>query len=193
MSASHAGEGGPEQPSSLPPQFSLASSDPDQELFDRRGLSDEDIAQIDAMMAAMAALRSAEQELAEASRAYMELGETDMRALRFLIVCENTGTLATPGAIAQHLGISSASTTKLLDRLEAAGHARREGHPADRRARVIVIEPATRRAAMRTVGVQHARRAEAARRLAPAEREVVTRFLEDLARELPVGVVDPEE
>src|SRR5699024_8750166 len=104
---------------------------------------------------------------------HMRLGQTDLRALHFLIVCENTGTLATPGAIAQTLGISSASTTKLLDRLEAAGHVRRSRHPSDRRALVITIAPATRAEAMRTVGTTQARRVDAARGLLPAEREVV--------------------
>ena len=88
-----------------------------------------DIAQIDALMARSRAC-AAEQELSEASLRYMRLGETDMRALHFLIVCENTETLATPGAIAQALEISSASTTKLLDRLERAGHIRRAPHPS---------------------------------------------------------------
>ena len=122
----------------------------------------------------------------------MALGETDMRAVHFLIVCENTGTLATPGAIAQALEISTASTTKLLDRLQRAGHVRRAPHPSDRRALVIALEPATRRSAMRTLGAQHARRVDAARRLLPEEREVVTGFLEDMAREISVDGVDWE-
>jgi len=192
MSSSHADEDGRDAPASLPPLFSIGSSDPHQELVDRSDLTAQDIAQIDALMAALAGLRSAEQELAEASLRYMRLGETDMRALHFLIVCENTGTLATPGAIAQSLEISSASTTKLLDRLEAAGHIRRGRHPSDRRALVITIEPATRSTAMRTVGVQQARRVDAARRLRPAEREVVTRFLQDMAKEISVEGLDWE-
>src|SRR5699024_6997558 len=124
-----------------------------------------DISQIDALMAALAHLRRAEQELSEASLRYMRLGQTDMRALHFLIVCENTGTLATPGAIAQTLGISSASTTKLLDRLEAAG---------------------PRAEAMRPGGAPEARRVDAARGLLPAEREIVTGFLRDVAELISV-------
>lgn len=190
MTPSPRGEDGRDQPAVPPPLFSIDSSDPRQELIDRHGLSESDIAQIDAMMAALAGLRAAEQELTEASLRYMQLGQTDMRALHFLIVCENVGTLATPGAIAQSLGISSASTTKLLDRLEAAGHVRRARHPSDRRALVISIEPSTRNEAMRTVGATQARRVEAARRLSPAEREIVTGFLEDMAAQISVDGVD---
>lgn len=184
MSSPHRGEGHREAPSSLPPLFSIDSSDRHHELIDRTGMDARDIAQIDALMAALSRLRAAEQALSEASLRYMKLGETDMRALHFLIVCENTGTLATPGAIAQSLEISSASTTKLLDRLERAGHIRRAPHPSDRRALVISIEPTTRASAIRTVGAQQARRVDAARRLAPAERDVVTAFLVDMASEI---------
>lgn len=190
MSSSPHGEDGRDQPSAPPPLFSIESSDPQQELIDRRGLSTQDIAQIDALMAALARLRAAEQTLTDASLEYMQLGRTDMRALHFLIVSENTGTLATPGAIAQTLGISSASTTKLLDRLEDAGHLRRGPHPTDRRALAITIEPATRNSAMRTVGVTQARRVDAARRLLPAERETVIGFLEDMAEQLAIDEED---
>lgn len=190
MSSSPRGADGRDHSAAPPPLFSMDASDPRGELVDRHGLSDRDIAQIDALMAALAGLRAAEQELADASLEYMQLGQTDMRALHFLIVCENTGTLATPGAIAQALGISSASTTKLLDRLEAAGHVRRSRHPVDRRALVITIAPSTRSEAMRTVGATQARRVGAARRLNPAEREIVTGFLQDMTAQISLDGVD---
>lgn len=185
--------GAPGAPQALPSVYTIEASDPREELVDRAGLSAEDLVQINELMAALAGLRRAEQELSEASRRFMRLGETDMRALHFLIVCENTGTLATPSAIAQSLGISSASTTKLLDRLEHAGHIRRGPHPSDRRALVITIEPATRSSAMRTVGAQQARRVHAARRLDPREREVVIDFLEDMTAEISVDHLEWDE
>lgn len=190
MSSSRRVEDGRDQPAAPRSLFSIGSSDPAEELVDRRGLDEDDIAQIDALMAALARLRAAEQELTEASSRYMQLGQTDMRALHFLIVCENTDALATPGAIAQALGISSASTTKLLDRLEAAGHVRRDRHPTDRRALVISIEPTTRSEAMRTIGATQARRVDAVRRLLPAEREIVLGFLEDMAERISVDGAD---
>jgi DNA-binding MarR family transcriptional regulator len=95
--------------------------------------------------------------------------------------------IATPGAIAAHLHISTASTTKLLDRLERAGHISRRAHPSDRRALAIEITPETHEAAMRTVCRQQAKRFLAAARLTPAERETVMRFLEDMASEIEQG------
>lgn len=170
--------------------YSLAASDPHSELLDRSGMAEEELDQIDDLMSALAHLRSAERELTEASLKFMRLNETDMKALHFLIACEHQGIIVTPSAIAAHLGISSASTTKLLDRLEKGGHVRRQTHPSDRRALAISIEPATHTAAVRTVGAQQARRFHAARRLTAAERDVVIGFLDDMAREISVDGVD---
>lgn len=164
--------------------YDLDASDPDRRLVDRGDMSDADIRQISDLMGALGRVRDAEQRLSDASLRFMRLNQTDMRALHFLIVCEHRGTIATPGAIADHLGISSASTTKLLDRLERGGHITRAPHPTDRRALAITVAPETRESAMSTVGRQHAKRFHAAARLTPAEREVVIRFLDDMAREI---------
>lgn len=167
--------------------YDVDLSDPRGELVDRAGMSDVEVRQISALMQALGGLRAAEQELSEASLRYMRLNQTDMRALHFLIACGNRGVIATPGAIAVHLGISTASTTKLLDRLERGGHITRSPHPSDRRALAIAITAETRRSAMATVGRQHARRFVAAARLTSAEREIVTRFLVDMTTEIALG------
>src|SRR5690606_4347827 len=114
--------------------YDVDVNDPRGELVDRSGLAKEDILQISALMGALGGLRDAEQKLSEASLRYMKLNTTDMRALHFLIACENSNVVATPGAISAHLGISTASTTKLLDRLERGAHIVRSPHPSDRRA-----------------------------------------------------------
>ncbi|TVU61000.1 MarR family transcriptional regulator [Paenarthrobacter nitroguajacolicus] len=167
--------------------YHLDSNDPHQELVDRSGLSDADIQQISDVMAALGRLREAEQRLSDASLRYMKLNQSDMRALHYLIVCANHDVIATPGAIAAHLHISTASTTKLLDRLERAGHITRHAHPSDRRALAIAITTETHEAAVRTVGRQQAKRFLAAARLTPAERETVMRFLDDMAQEIEVS------
>lgn len=181
-------DGGAQHPfSSGSAIYDVDVSDPHGELIDRGSLAASDIRQISALMRAMGGMRDAEQKLSEASLRYMKLNQTDMRALHFLIACENSGAVATPGAIAAHLGISTASTTKLLDRLERGGHITRSPHPSDRRALAIAITPTTRRSAIETVGRQHARRFTAAARLSPAEREIVIRFLADVTTEIAIG------
>lgn len=164
--------------------YDVDSNDPRSALIDRSGVPPEDLAQIAELMGALAALRETEQRLSQLSRRYMKLNETDMRALHFLIICANREIVATPGGIAQHLDISAAATTKLLDRLEKGGHIVRAPHPTDRRALAITITAHTRRAAMETVGRQQSRRFYSAARLNREEREIVIRFLEDMTNEL---------
>jgi DNA-binding MarR family transcriptional regulator len=155
--------------------------DPDQELVRRAGLADGDVEQVVGVLEALRRWRETERRMSEASRRYMKLGETDMRALRFIIAMQNHGRVVTPGAIAEHLGITTASTTKLIDRLAAGDHVRRFPHPSDRRSLAIEVTDETRRVARESVGRSHARRFDAAARLTPRERETVTRFLDDLA------------
>lgn len=170
--------------------FDLESVDPDGVLTDAARLPKNEVTQISNLMNALADLRATEDAVAEASTKYMDLNRTDMRALHYLIVCQNRGEVATPTAIASHLGISTASTTKLLDRLENGGHIAREPHPTDRRALAIHITPSTKQAAMETVGRHQARRFKAAERLTVEERDIVLRFLQDMNAELDITGAD---
>lgn len=45
----------------------------------------------------------------------------------------------TPTGIARNLGVSTASATELLDKLERAGHVRRRAHPTDRRKLLVEL------------------------------------------------------
>lgn len=166
--------------------YDVEASDPRSELVDRSGMDAEQVHQVNELMSALARLREAEQRLSEASLRYMKLNQTDMRALHYLIVAANRGTIVTPGAIAAHLKISTASTTKLLDRLERADHITRQRHPTDRRALAILITPETQEAAMHTVGRQQAKRFYAAARLTAEERTTVIRFLDDMTQEISI-------
>lgn len=181
MTVTSVDEGQERTPQNL---YGIDSNDPQGQLVDRSGLAPVEVREIDELMAALGRLRDAEQELSDASLRYMKLNRSDMRALHYLIVAGAQGLIATPGGISAHLKISSASTTKLLDRLERAGHVTRQPHPTDRRALAISITPQTRQAAMSTVGLQQAKRFHAAARLTSPEREIVTRFLDDMTQEL---------
>ncbi len=167
--------------------YDLDLNDPDGVLVARSGLDGATLSEISRVMSALATLRQAEDRLSEASLAYMRLGRNDMRALHFLLVMDGSGSMVTPGALAEHLKLSTASITKMLDRLERGGHITRAIHPNDRRAQAISITPETRAVAMRTVGRTHARRFHAAARLNSDERKVVERFLTEMARDLDLG------
>ncbi|GAB2891572.1 MarR family winged helix-turn-helix transcriptional regulator [Neomicrococcus lactis] len=144
----------------------------------------QDQKEISLLMNALANLREAELRLSEASRRFMKLNDQDMRALHYLIVAKRQGEIVTPGMIANHLRISAASTTKLLNRLERDHHIFRLVHPTDRRAFRIEVTEDTQRAAKQTVGKLQARRFHAAARLTSAERATVTRFIQDMTEEI---------
>lgn len=156
-------------------------SDIRKRLVDTSAHSDEDLAQIVRVLDALYGWREAERRMIEASQRYMHLGENDMKALRFIIVVTDRDEIATAGAITAHLGISSAATTKLLDRLERGGHIERMRHPTDRRALAIRISPETRAAALATVGREHIRRFHVIAALRPEQRETLIETLTALS------------
>ncbi len=172
-------------------EFGLAQNDPGQQLFDRSQLSAEDLQQMDRLFNSMARLRDVERLVMESSRAYMQLNETDMRALQFIIARNNAGETVSPRRLAEFLRITTASTTKLLDRLEAGGHLHRQPHPTDRRALVLSVSAQTHAAAMSSMGRIQAARIPAAVALAPDEREVVIRFITQTAEDMLASIRQP--
>ncbi len=61
------------------------------------------------------------------------LNATDLQALVAVMDAELRGDPITPGRLGEQLNLSSGSVTALLDRLEQAGHVRRDRDTADRR------------------------------------------------------------
>lgn len=155
-----------------------ASIDPD--LVDVEGLSEAEIAQAFDVMESLGRWQDAARALAEASARYMRLNETDMRAIRMIMRAQRRGEIVTPKDIAREVGISSASTTKLVDRLVDGGHLVRSAHPSDRRTTSISVTESTRRSARDTVGRQHARRFAVAAAMSPDQRAAVIRFFEEM-------------
>jgi len=69
------------------------------------------------------------------------LHATDLRALIALLDAERAGLLATPGWLGEQLGLNSAGTTALIDRLERLGHVRRARDTGDRRRVLLEVTP----------------------------------------------------
>ena len=110
----------------------------------------------------------------------MEMNATDLAALRMLIMREQRGKPVSPHDVARHLRISTASTTKLLDRLSESGHVARQTHPSDKRARVIVLTDESRRSFYRHFGQRLQGMRGVAERYSDDELAVITRFLGEL-------------
>lgn len=161
---------------------------PESDLIDRSDLSDQDVDQCFRLLEALREWQAASRALSEASKRYMKLNESDMRAIRMIIRATEQNQVVTPGDVAREVGISSASTTKLVDRLVAGGHLIRVPHPRDRRTTCLEVTESTRRSAHDTIGRQHARRFSAAASMTPDDREAAIRFLNALAEaDVPQG------
>lgn len=151
------------------------------DLVDRTGLSEKDVDQSLRVLNALRRWQTASRALAETSKRYMKLNESDMRAIRMIIRASEQNQIVTPKDVAREVGISSASTTKLVDRLVAGGHLVRSPHPHDRRTMCLEVTENTLRSARDTIGRQHARRFAAVAALSPDDREAVIRFLDALS------------
>ncbi|MFF9505654.1 MarR family transcriptional regulator [Streptomyces sp. NPDC014724] len=66
---------------------------------------------------------------------------TDVRALICLLDAGRAGTDATAGWLGAQLGLNSAGTTSLIDRLERLGHLARARDPRDRRRVLLSVTP----------------------------------------------------
>jgi DNA-binding MarR family transcriptional regulator len=132
------------------------------------------------VMQAVRALSDAMDRMHGDMKGDMDMNASDLSALRMLIMREQRGEAVSPHDVAHHLRISTASTTKLLDRLSAAGHIERRPHPSDRRARVIVLTPRSRQAFFEHFGDRLQAMRGVADRYTDEELAAIARFLGEL-------------
>jgi len=132
------------------------------------------------LLEAVRTFRTAEAAMQRRTQASMGMGENDLLALRYLIREHRDGRGVGPKELAGYLGISSASTTVLLDRLEKGGHVRRENSPFDRRALIVVPTATTDSEIAAALGDVYERLVEVAAKLTPEEAKTVITFLTDM-------------
>lgn len=130
----------------------------------------------DALMA-VRAFSDAIDRMHGAMRGDMDMNASDLAALRMLIIREQRGDAVKPHDIAAHLAISTASTSKLIDRLTAGGYVERRQHPHDGRARVIVLTAAAKASFHEHFGVRLGRMRGALDAFDDAELSAATRFV----------------
>lgn len=133
------------------------------------------------VLEALRAYRTAETAMRRRTKDSMGMGEKDMLALRYLLEAHRSGIPMSPRDLSARLGISSASTTTLLDRLSRTGHIARRPHPTDRRALVIVATAEADCEVRATLGHMHERMMATARALSPEQTRTVTAFLHAMA------------
>ncbi len=104
-----------------------------------------------------------------------ELSTSELQAMRHLAY----GSLG-PADLARHLGVTSAASSGIVDRLVARGHAERKPHPDDRRRTEVLISESGRRALVTELAPMFAALARIDAGLSDADRAVVDRFLADV-------------
>jgi DNA-binding MarR family transcriptional regulator len=133
------------------------------------------------------AYRAAEEAMRRRTRDSMKMGENDLAALRFLLKAQGDGEVVTPGALAAHLGMKSASVTVMLDRLTKSGHLSRLPHPNDRRSLAVIATPGSDDEVRKTLGAMHTRMMAVARHLDAAQAEILRRFLLEMTDAIAVS------
>ncbi len=121
------------------------------------------------------AYRAAETDMLTRARRALSMSENEFHAVRFLL--QQPEEAARPQALIRHLGISSASVTTMVDKLERAGRVQRRAIEGDRRAVAISATAQVREEMHAMVGeVDHVMET-AAQQLTPSELQTVGRFL----------------
>ncbi|PPB50733.1 MarR family transcriptional regulator [Arthrobacter pityocampae] len=141
---------------------------------------------------ALRAYRTVESGLRRELSQRLSINETDLAALRYLLGVWQKDEGASPKELAVALGISSASTTLVIDRLEKAGFIRRRRHPVDRRA--VILDPGDRATGefRSAFDIEERGVLAAADGLTGEETETVTRFLRSMGQAIADAVRPPD-
>jgi len=141
------------------------------------GLSGPVSAHADEVIATLLDYRLAEEAMRRRTRDSMRMGTTDLQAIRFLIKAQGEQRIVSGRDVADHLGMTSASVTALLDRLTKSGHVQRTPHPTNRRSNMITATPGSDEEVRQTLGAMHARMIDTARALSQDDAALVLQFL----------------
>jgi DNA-binding MarR family transcriptional regulator len=117
------------------------------------------------------------------------LNLTDFKCLDLLI---RRGEDATPGQLSRDAGLSSATTTLVLDRLEAKGLIRRAAAPGDRRRTVIhvTLNPQLIEAFQAATHGMRGRMAELAKAFSASELAAIGRYLDAATAAIEASLVE---
>lgn len=107
-----------------------------------------------------------------------DLHTTDLRALICLLDAARAGVPSTPGWLGGQLGVSSASTTALIDRLAAAGLLERQRDTTDRRRVLVTVTPRAEELGWSFFGPLIARVVTTVETFSPDEQQTISTFLD---------------
>jgi DNA-binding MarR family transcriptional regulator len=136
---------------------------------------------VEAVLDAYRRFRSADTAMLSRIRSETGMSDNELGILRFLLRESAIGREVMPREISRHLGISSASTTALIDRLERSGMVERVSHPTDRRSILIAATEEAEATLARTLEAFESRLVDLTTSLDIDERRDVIAYLSALA------------
>lgn len=117
-------------------------------------------------------LLDAAEEVAPTIARRADLGHTELRTLELLVRAPHG-----PVELAKELGVTSAASSGIVDRLEARGHVRREAHATDGRRTQVVLTDSGREEVLGHLIPMFAALAAMDATFEDAERAVIERYL----------------
>jgi DNA-binding MarR family transcriptional regulator len=133
------------------------------------------------VLQAVRRFRAADAVMRHRAQIEMQINETDLSALRHLIACERGHRVASPKDLSEFLNISSAATAKLLSRLSASGHIRREINPHDGRAQRLFATSTSHAELRHALAGPHELMMQAAQELTADQQAAVVHFLDSMS------------
>ena len=130
--------------------------------------------------------RAAESEMRRRTRTSMKMGETDLAAIRFLLRAQRRAETVSAKELADHLGITSASTSVLINRLVRSGHLERHAHPTDKRGVLLTATGDSNSEVRTTMASMHARMILAAESLDADQSAAVVGFLREMTAAIDI-------
>lgn len=140
----------------------------------------DDDARSTAVLEAMRAYRAAEVAMRRRTQQAMDMGENELLVLRYLARARQREEYVTPVTLSRYLGITSASTTALLDRLAKSGHITRMPNPGDRRSIIITSSERAEEEIRHTLSSMHDRMMHVVRARSAEERATIIDFLDEM-------------
>lgn len=139
--------------------------------------------------------RAAESAMQRRTRESMAMGENDLLVLRYLLKARTDGRMVSPSELTRYLGVSTASTTAIIDRLEKSHHVTRVAHPHDRRSIHVVATDDSDDEVRATLGDMHSRMMSAVIDMTPEESAAVIACLtrmQDAVDQVATPTASPE-
>lgn len=137
------------------------------------------------------ALHDAMDHMVSRMRRDMDINPSDLRALRMMSVRELRGVPVTPQDISEHLGVTTAATTAVVNRLINHGYVTRSVHPEDARSRVLHLTPAANEDFFRHFKGHLGVMQQTIQQFSEPEIVTIGRFLDQMAQQLEAAMDPP--